>query len=422
MRLASSSMQPRTSLVRLSAVLAVSAAIAQGCGYGLVWYRSDAFPYSGNFENSRGLHLAYRIRHPYPSFERTAKLPLLIYIDGSGYPLDATKDQILAHFQERGFVAAMKQKEGVAPSEGDFSGLDFESRVQANLDFLRYVLQQRLEIDPTRAYLLGHGEGATIAGTVASRYEGTAGLIWVSSSLDEDFYDEIVSQHPVEEKPLIDQIRQGRYAEARWQGYATAWWRQHFHHESLPELMRLSCPILFMIGTEDQAYPLLTRRFQEMQEKGKKAISLVFLRGAGHGTIAPEAQGALLSTIDQWFERLLASPPCPPRIRRRRQTFRLRRNVFLTDSPGAAPPNHAHGRGTKPSDAFSQPASCRRADGPPTFVCQPCGEPPRVDPPLPPGIGWRASRRRTDPSCNGLHRVKRPLQRRSRGQTVEVSL
>jgi dienelactone hydrolase len=279
--------------------------LSPGCGIGgyhFAIYKTQ-FPYSGKFTNSIGLNLAYRIRFPYKEFSDSSKMPLLLYIDGSGpFPLSMHSDRLLSHFQSRGFVSAIKQKRGVAPSEGDFSKLTFEERIQDNLDFIKYLLQQYPEIDPSQIYIMGYSEGANIAGTVAYRYRNPAGLIWVSACFDEDWFDVIVSQHSEDEKEMIERIRSGQDTDGKWQYYSKQWWYQHFNHSHLPELMNLSCPIIFLMGDKDPEFPPLQERFREMLAKGKEDISLYIITSVGHGTSAPINQESLLSTIDLWLE------------------------------------------------------------------------------------------------------------------------
>lgn len=281
--------------------------LSQGCGIGgyhFAIYKTQ-FPYSGKFKNSIGLNLAYRIRFPYQKIGNSNKLPLFLYIDGSGpFPIDMAKDDILCHYQSKGFVAAMKQKRGVAPSEGNFSNLTFEERIHDNFDFLNYLLQQYPIINPKQVYIMGHSEGAKIAGTVAYRYEKTAGLIWTSSCLDEDFFDLIISRHPENRKTLIEEIRDGKNIQGKWQYYSRKWWHQHFNHTHIQELMDLSCPIIFLIGDKDDAYLSLQKRFNEMITKDKQKISLFIIRSVGHGTIAPIHQESLIFTIDKWLENI----------------------------------------------------------------------------------------------------------------------
>ncbi len=279
-----------------------------GCGisgYHFAIFKSQ-FPYSGKFKNSEGLNLAYRIRFPYQKLGDSKKIPLFLYIDGSGpFPLDMTKDNILSHYQSKGFVAAMKQKRGVKPSESNFSKLNFEERIQDNLDFINYLINQYPEIDSEQVYIMGHSEGATIAGVVAYRYQKTAGLIWASACFNEDWFDIIVSKHPKSDTALIGKLRDGTYINAKWQYYSKDWWFQHFNHSHFPELMNLSCPIIFLCGDKDNEFPLLKKRFEEMVTKGKKNISLFILPLEGHGTIAIINQEALFSTIDMWLENIL---------------------------------------------------------------------------------------------------------------------
>jgi hypothetical protein len=96
---------------------------SQGCGIGgyhasIYKYMPEPFPYSGTFRNSEGLNLAYRIRLPYQKFGDSGRIPLFLYIDGSGpFPLESIRDTFLSHYQSKGFIAAMKQKRGVPPSE-----------------------------------------------------------------------------------------------------------------------------------------------------------------------------------------------------------------------------------------------------------------------------------------------------------------
>ena len=116
----------RWRMIHLRALFVVCLVLLPGCGIG-GWHISifkNRVPFTATFQNSEGLQLAYRVRLPAYAPGEKPKRPLFVYIDGSGkVPLDLTRDQILAHFQSRGFVAAMKQKRGVTPSEGKFKHL-----------------------------------------------------------------------------------------------------------------------------------------------------------------------------------------------------------------------------------------------------------------------------------------------------------
>ncbi len=277
----------------------------QGCGIGgyhIAIYKSS-FPYSGAFRNSSGINLAYRIRFPSYKAGDTSKRPLLLYIDGSGpFPLDMAKDNLLSHFQSDGFVAAMKQKRGVKPSQGEFNKLTYEERIQDNLDFINYLTKEHPEIDSNQVFLMGHSEGARIAGVVAYRYRKTAGIIWASAGFDEDFFNYIDSIHSHHEKKLIQEIRDGNNLQGTWQSYSKMWWYQHFNHSNLPELLELTCPMIFLIGDKDDEYETLTKRYNEMLKKGKNNISLFIFPSIGHGTIAPVNQESFITTIDKWLE------------------------------------------------------------------------------------------------------------------------
>ena len=87
----------------------------QACGIGGynagIW--KAEFPYSGKFTNTAGINLAYRIRFPYVELNVPVRLPLFLFIDGSGpFPLGVHIDSLLSHFQSRGFIAAAIQKQG----------------------------------------------------------------------------------------------------------------------------------------------------------------------------------------------------------------------------------------------------------------------------------------------------------------------
>ena len=281
--------------------------IVQGCGIGgyhIAIYKSN-FPYSGVFRNSAGLDLSYRIRFPIYEIGDISKKPLLVYIDGSGpFPLDMTKDNILSHFQSKGFISAMKQKRGIKPSQGKFDKLTYEERIQDNLDFIDFLLKKHSEIDPKQIYIMGHSEGATIAGAVVCRYRRAAGLIWTSAGFNEDFFDYIVSIHPERETKFIETIRDGNDLQGKWQYYSKKWWYQRFNYSNLPELMELSCPIIFLIGDKDDEYVTLQKRYNEMLKRGKKNIFLFIFPSVGHGTIAPVNQKSLMAAIDAWIENI----------------------------------------------------------------------------------------------------------------------
>lgn len=280
------------------------AVVFSGCGIGgyhMSIYKYS-FPYSGVFKNSEGLNLAYKIHHPYKKYRDSTKLPLFLYIDGSGpYPVDMTRDNILTYFQSKGFVAATKQKRGVDPSEGTFSELTFKERIQDNLDFISYLFISYPEIDSEQVYIMGYSEGATVAGAVVHRYKKAAGLIWLSACLNEDWYSYISSVHPKSDQKTIDELHDGTYEGKKWQYYSKQWWHQHFSHKHYPELMGLPCPILFLFGENDREYQPFKKRYDSMINEGKQNISLYIIPAVGHETIISANQAALFTVIDKWM-------------------------------------------------------------------------------------------------------------------------
>lgn len=286
-------------------LLILSALLCQSCGmfgYHFSIYKSK-FPYSGVFQNREGLQLVYRIRFPYLELKDSTKIPLVLYIDGSGSnPIDYTRDNILAHFQSKGFIAAMKQKRGVKPCDGEFSKLTFKERIQDNLDFIEYLLQNYPKINPDQIYIVGHSEGATVGGAVAYEYKKTAGLIWISACLNEDWFDIIASHHQKKIEEL-EKIRSGKYKKGKFASRSKDWYHQHFNFAHYPKLMEMSSPVLFLMGEKDEEYLPMKKRYEEMKLQGKQNISFYSIAGVGHGTIA--STEPLFSVVDIWLENII---------------------------------------------------------------------------------------------------------------------
>lgn len=288
-------------------IILVIGLLLSGCGIGgyhvMIFKNRPSF--TDSFKNVDNIDLVYKILLPYQKEGQINKHPLFIYIDGSGpHPLDMARQGILVHFQSVGFVAAMKQKRGVKPSGGSFKDLTYRERIQDNLDFIEFLCKNYPQIDSEHVFIMRHSEGATIAGAVAARYPKTAGLIWLSACLNEDFFESVSKNYSPRELEKIEEIRDGVNTKGRWQYYSKLWWYQRFNYKNIPELEKLTCPIMFVIGELDPEYPLLRKRYKKLVEDGKKDISLFVVPSVGHGTIASENVVSLFSKIDSWIDEI----------------------------------------------------------------------------------------------------------------------
>jgi hypothetical protein len=133
--------------------------------------------------------------------------------------------------------------------------------------------------------------------------EKTAGLIWISACLNEDWYDVIATHHPKQIEEL-QKIRGGNYKKGKFAHRSKDWYHQHFNYSHFPKLMEMSSSILFLKGEQDEEYSPMKKRYEEIKLKGKKNISFHSIPGVGHGIIASLNQKTLFSMMDKWLENI----------------------------------------------------------------------------------------------------------------------
>jgi len=122
--------------------------------------------------------------------EGPGPFPAVLLVPGSGpvdrdsnikrLPLDVT-GQLARALAAAGLATLRYDKRGVGASTGDFRStgfLDAADDAEAALE----VLVATPEVDPGRVLMLGHSEGALLAGIVAARSSVPAGVVLLSGS------------------------------------------------------------------------------------------------------------------------------------------------------------------------------------------------------------------------------------------------
>lgn len=190
-----------------------------------------------------------------------------------GMPIDVMR-QLAEHLAEHGIGSLRYDKRGVGASEGDFwtAGLsDNTDDAAAAIDCLR----SQPEVDPSRVFVLGHSEGATICIRLAGAHAPIAGAVllagvgrvgreallwqgeqvvpgmtgfnkWLIGALHVDVRKSQIKAFAKIEKSTKDTYRvQGiRRINAKWM-------REFLAYDPTADLGRIGVPVLAITGSKD---------------------------------------------------------------------------------------------------------------------------------------------------------------------------
>lgn len=267
----------------------------------------------------------------------TEPVPGALFIHGSG-PVDRDGNAIdpasgsivmamdayrqLAHaLAEVGIASLRFDKRGVGLSDGDTasaSRTDLLSDVRAAVGALR--TQQ--EVDPKRAFLIGHSEGAYLAPVIAAEDESVAGIILLAGaarSLDEITRWQVeanLRQQGATEKQIAEALKQeDQYLEfvktstGEWEDHTLAelqeampwltedaaaqlvatplslsWLREHYLDDPASTIRQVACPVLVINGEKDLQIPASEAEGIKtiLEEAENKDITVVVLPDLNH--------------------------------------------------------------------------------------------------------------------------------------------
>lgn len=216
----------------------------------------------------------------------TTKSPGVLLISGSG-PLDRDSNmkrmaidvskQIADHLADAGLVTFRYDKRGVGASTGDYESTGFYDNVadaEAALDTLR----ARPEVDARNVFVVGHSEGALIATELAAKNPGLSGVVllagsarngeevlrWQASQVAETLPRLVklilkVTRQDVlsSQAKRLEQLKASE-KDAMRVGLAkmnARWFREFMTHDPAESLMRVSIPVLAVVGTKDLQVP-----------------------------------------------------------------------------------------------------------------------------------------------------------------------
>jgi len=289
----------------------------------------DALPPGVREENvtfvSDGISLAGTLTLPEGG---TESVPGVLFIHGSG-PVDRDGNasglkmdayRQLAHaLAEVGVGSLRYDKRGVGESGGTFvetSRKDLLSDANAAL----FTLRSAKEIDAGRCFLVGHSEGGILAPIIASEKEDLAGIVLLAGaahSLDFIIRGQIeqlnrdAGKNEEEVKAVLAMEDQYldfvRTSEGEWSDYSfddlkgampwltqekyqeitalsLSWLREHFLHDPLETIRKVTCPVLIIQGGKDFQVPpdeaeLLS---SALQEAGNSDVTVDLIPDLNH--------------------------------------------------------------------------------------------------------------------------------------------
>jgi alpha-beta hydrolase superfamily lysophospholipase len=203
-------------------------------------------------------------------------VPAALIISGSG-PLDRDSNMpgqtldnsrtLASHLSQHGIASLRYDKRGVAASPGDYlrTGFDEETRdAQHAVDALRGAAG----VDPRRVCVIGHSVGAAIAIRLAAARDWLAAAVLLSGAAVSGLEvmrqqsERIAATMPWWQRPrrfLRTQERErDRLLESRGdvitlggQELPARWFREYMHYDPAPDLRRVACPLLAIIGRSD---------------------------------------------------------------------------------------------------------------------------------------------------------------------------
>ncbi len=257
---------------------------------------------------------------------RTTKPPAIVFVSGSG---PSTRDEYVAGFPvfrvlaeklaAAGCATLRYDDRGVEDSGGDY-GLVTMDILAADAAAATAALRGRPEIDPARVGLLGHSEGALLAGQIAAQVEQQSGRpLWCAMLLAgsasngrqiimEQFEHGLAREEtdPAKasaQRALQEQVLSYVEGKAGWEtvvaladsedaanlelqkpALEAPWLRSFLAYEPRPWLEKLKVPTLVLHGELDTQLPVAhgTAVRDLLKASGNPTVSFVPARGVNH--------------------------------------------------------------------------------------------------------------------------------------------
>jgi len=226
-------------------------------------------------------------------------VPGVLFIAGSG-PIDRDENvtgmktdvfrQLAAALARAGIGSLRYDKRGVGKSDGVFANVSMEDLV-ADARAALSTLASSSGIDPTWIFLLGHSEGGILAPIIAADNNDLGGIVllaapahsldWIirkqieQANRDMGKSDDEVQTALAQEDQYLDFIRNST---GNWSDYtfdqleaampwltqekfieikmvSLTWLRQHFNHDPIETIKKVTCPVLIVQGEKDYQVP-----------------------------------------------------------------------------------------------------------------------------------------------------------------------
>lgn len=273
-------------------------------------------------------------------------VPGVLLIPGSG-PIDRNENttgfetnvfnQLAQALANKGIGSLRYDKRGVGESEGIFAEASMEDVItdaKAALD----ALQASEKIDSKQLFVLGHSEGGILAPIISAEHDQLAGLVLLASpahSLDwiirsqvkrlnedagksEDEVQSILAQ----EDQYLDFVRNST---GNWSDYTfdqlvesmpwltrekqteltilpLAWLREHFNHDPIKTIKKVTCPVLILQGDKDYQVPPSEAEllFSALKEAGNQDVELALFPDLNHlMRLHPEEPNLIYRHLDE---------------------------------------------------------------------------------------------------------------------------
>jgi len=223
------------------------------------------------------------------------KYPTVILVHGFGVTKEegGMFDEIAGHLAESGMLVYRFDFSGCGESEGDYSETSL-TKLSSDLDIILKFVREQPKVDSSKLGILGQSMGTATTFTLAPQAAcmimmGSVAYLW--KSLIRYFGD---GYNPT-----------GVSTRSRSSGRVThikpQFWKDSKNHNLLSSITKITCPILFIHGSEDTTVPLsdMEEYFKAANEPKEKII----LEGADH-SLRP-LRDEMYKIVVQWFTKHL---------------------------------------------------------------------------------------------------------------------